>query len=712
LIKKKKRFSLVFLEEGEIYTRDCMGFRQHPGRYPEKRQEKGRIHLCSRSLIFEPQDRETPLVRYSYRDMSGPPEEIMAPRSLYAHTSNATRVTFYITKITELPDLRSPLPYKTIQLQQPQNVLLDFEYESVTSMNEWINNLYERNAGHNAGFDQDSELADLVTQRERGIRFDMSRIESITERPIIQAPMLVKRVHPFMSVPGLLYITDIRLYFQPVYQVSANPVKSIRHTDVCKIHKRRWKLRNVGFEIFTRDNKTLFLSFYTERERDQILGLLLGLAGPECETENSVENTTLKWQLRQISNYDYLLYLNSAAYRTFSDFTQYPVFPWVLSNYDSPELDLNNAANFRNLSLPIGALNPNRLATFKKRYTDMPEPKFLYGTHYSAPGYVIGFLFRRFPLFMLRLHSGKFDSPDRLFNDIAQDWRSVQDNPADVKELIPEFYSDDPSFLQNDLALDLGIKMNGEKVWDVKLPPWAADSRDFLKKMREALESPYVSENLHHWIDLIFGYKQRGEHAFNANNIFHPLTYEGSVDIDSISDPIQKRAIELQIHEFGQTPKQLFKIPHPPRHMVQEEEKEIVKPLKTARMTWNIENVARKSSSQVTEITLHKKRVSSIHKIGDRAITTAHDGCLKVTALERVQKRSFPICELAISCSALINDKTIAAGSYDNRIYIFNLSTGRVINNFQAHDDAITSCEYIESLNAIASGSWDGFVKL
>ena len=60
--------------------------------------------------------------------------------------------------------------------------------------------------------------------------------------------------------------------------------------------------------------------------------------------------------------------------------------------------------------------------------------------------------------------------------------------------------------------------MNGEKVWDVKLPLWASDARDFLSKMREALESPFVSESLHHWIDLIFGYKQRGEHALAFNN--------------------------------------------------------------------------------------------------------------------------------------------------------------------------------------------------
>ena len=32
------------------------------------------------------------------------------------------------------------------------------------------------------------------------------------------------------------------------------------------------------------------------------------------------------------------------------------------------------------------------------------------------------------------------------------------------------------------------------------------------------MESEYVSQNIHHWIDLIFGYKQRGEEAEKAHN--------------------------------------------------------------------------------------------------------------------------------------------------------------------------------------------------
>ena len=68
-------------------------------------------------------------------------------------------------------------------------------------------------------------------------------------------------------------------------------------------------------------------------------------------------------------------------------------------------------------------------------------------------------------------------------------------------------------------SLDLGALPDGKPIGDVTLPPWADDSKQFIAINRDALESPYVSKNLHHWIDLIFGYKQQGEEAVRAHNL-------------------------------------------------------------------------------------------------------------------------------------------------------------------------------------------------
>ena len=96
-----------------------------------------------------------------------------------------------------------------------------------------------------------------------------------------------------------------------------------------------------------------------------------------------------------------------------------------------------------------------------------------------------------------------------------------------MKELIPEFYQGNGEFLINHNGLDLGTRQNGEKVNHVALPPWASSPQQFVGLMRQALESDYVSARLHLWIDLIFGYKQRGSQAVQAKNVFFYLTYDG-----------------------------------------------------------------------------------------------------------------------------------------------------------------------------------------
>ena len=82
---------------------------------------------------------------------------------------------------------------------------------------------------------------------------------------------------------------------------------------------------------------------------------------------------TSAWQHGRITNLEYVLYCNLAAGRSFNDLTQWPVFPWVLADYTSAQLDLDSVASFRDLSLPMGAVNAQRLEMLQQRFREMPR---------------------------------------------------------------------------------------------------------------------------------------------------------------------------------------------------------------------------------------------------------------------------------------------------------------------------------------------------
>ena len=75
----------------------------------------------------------------------------------------------------------------------------------------------------------------------------------------------------------------------------------------------------------------------------------------------------LNSQRREITNYEYLMFLNTVAGRTYNDLNQYPVFPWVITNYTDTTLDLSSPTNYRDLGRPIGALNQSRRQYFEDR---------------------------------------------------------------------------------------------------------------------------------------------------------------------------------------------------------------------------------------------------------------------------------------------------------------------------------------------------------
>ncbi|KAK9825768.1 hypothetical protein WJX74_006071 [Apatococcus lobatus] len=581
------RFSLLLLEEGEQYLHDWTASAEWPEGFAKahaKSTEAGRLRLCSKSIFFEPDQAKLPITRIPFTHV----------QELEFTDSKSFRIIS--TMLTTMRPNNLDVPYGTHkgkavswQFSLPYAPLDEFMLQAQKQLA--LSRLPR------------AEREDLLQAEKfdqaKATAFDTSRLVDFSEEIVCDAPAVLHS--PLTTSPGRLVISPQRLYFQPKHDITGHmPCHSHPLSLVAAISRRRAVLRPTGLEVFFAGASaheaikgpfwgmpSAFFAFATQATRDSTLSVLkeqgslaTGLPGGEqaakaCPDLLEAESewpprVQAAWQAGHISNFAYLLYLNLTAGRSLNDLGQWPIFPWVLCDFRQPKLDLNDSTMFRDLSKPVGALNPKRLAMLTTRFQEMPrgtgcDPPFMYGTHYSCPGYVMFWMVRAAPGHLLRLQNGRFDSPDRMFCDLAEAWDSVMSNPTDVKELIPEFFLSDVRFLQNLDSLPLGTRQNGRPVGDVKLPAWAQSPADFLRKHRAALESAHVSAHLHEWIDLIFGFKQQGAEAEKAGNVFHHLTYEGGVDLDSITDAQERQAVEAQINEFGQCPAQLFPSPHPPK---------------------------------------------------------------------------------------------------------------------------------------------------
>ncbi|XP_063441618.1 protein FAN-like isoform X2 [Mytilus trossulus] len=732
----KERFNLLLLDPGEIYFEDYSVF-YYPCGLPEqeaiKRKQRGHLKICSKSMVFVPKESQYPILKFPLRYVTEVDEWSGGLFSKIDHKDKMIKVACTQTVAMKENNILSPYVF----IKEPAEHIFSLNYVVVDDCLPQICQLHR--ASTLPPSEQNAMINAIVLSRRSRVKFNTSWLEDLYENIVLETQG--DRITPLVTNPGRIMLTNKILYFQPFNNIESIPVIKIRLKDINRLIKRRFLLRQIGIEIFCKDGSScthLYLSLSSPELRNDLFFKMKEQSDLDLESPGQ-EDMTLRWQSGNISNYHYLMYLNSLADRSFSDLTQYPVMPWILSDYSSSHLDLNDPSVFRDLSKPIGALNEDRIEKTRERYREMPEPKFLYGSHYSTPGYVLFYLARIAPEYVLCLQNGKFDQPDRMFNSLLDTWQNCLEGAADFKELIPEFYSPDhPDFLYNKGITNFGIRQDGKPIGDVDLPPWAISPEDFKESLRMALESDYVSSHLHHWIDLIFGYKQRGEEAEKADNVFYYMTYEGAVDLDSISDPNERARMEIQIMEFGQTPKQLFKTQHPqkfqhpsPQSTVQftQEVKEGNSPTpenSDDMLSTDTDEDQTHSTTTVFDVqelnnlelfhqyTLHKDSVTDLclARDGRNIFSVSQDSFLKMYSLEEQrQLRSVNVSSMALSsCQLLPDNLTIVVGSWDNNVYFYSIEFGRILETLIAHDDAVSDVFWIN--NILFTSSWDSTVKM
>ncbi|KAG1898251.1 uncharacterized protein F5891DRAFT_1238965 [Suillus fuscotomentosus] len=638
------------------------------------------------------------------------------------------------------------------------------------------------------GEDGDHQLAEEVTEDKlRRVRHQLEPGD------VIEAVSTVCRVSGVDSFLGMLIFGRTHLYMleglvensegevidagdasEGLFLISGSAV-DVRNSQraqrwsleqVSGFSDRMFLFQDVGFEIFFKDSRTLLVIFLDKSRRQVASQMLLSIAlkmrtsdpsltprsitpksllrsrSSTSAVEKELQLAQQQWQNRELSNFGYLSILNQLSGRTPNDATQYPVFPWVLNDYVSEVLDLSSTDVFRDLTKPMGALTAERCEAAETRYTNLSsvdEEPFHYGTHFSSSMIVCHFNIRMQPFTNMfkTLQGGNWDLPDRLFADIRRTYSSAShDIRGDVRELIPEFFTCS-EFLENSSNLDFGISQTtGERIHNVKLPAWAkGDPLLFIVMHRRVLEGHYVSKNLPAWIDLIWGCKQRD---VDSVNVFHPLSYEGAIDLDKITNDLERQATVGIIHNFGQTPKKLFTSPHPPRNLegflslpvtiargVPEDALALARDSKPFKGKFVLDSAVSNISVDLFDGKYSGIRPSPLGAIGLPSISheqiewdqNASDRSLRLVSHGKVTQ---VIEQVALTCAAFADQDTLATGSGDNivRVWRVNQASGRsrrhasstlsMTHLLRGHTERVACIATSRTWSVIVSGSKDG----
>ena len=393
---------------------------------------------------------------------------------------------------------------------------------------------------------------------------------------------------------------------------------AIKYNEIKWIFRRRYYYKNSALEIFTNKNKSFYFNFKYEKERELVLEnilkklkyynkIIVDLKDPKDSFENVVgyqhNNINIdirksffkkkvvclsekieSWKKWKISNFEFLMWLNIYSNRSYNDISQYPVFPWLLTNFEDPlqkkneqnDVNSNNKNidqaelidyTYRDLSTPIGMLEigedglkrkENFITTFEELKNEVEEfsgqKPYFYGSNYSNPIYTCNFLVRVFPFthISIELQGDKLDNSNRLFYSIKNTFTTCTSLKTDVRELIPEFFYL-PEMLLNVNDLELGKREDGSLVNHV-FSPCNNDPYKFIGMMKNILENNKVSYNLQNWVDLIFGVKVRGKEAELARNIFSEASYQENIDLNKVGD----KNTYLRMVEFGLIPNQIM----------------------------------------------------------------------------------------------------------------------------------------------------------
>lgn len=189
------------------------------------------------------------------------------------------------------------------------------------------------------------------------------------------------RIVPGEELPGEVILSGDNLYFfcEACHLILDHCDKvKVPRAQIYQILRRRYMLEDRAAEVFVQ-NQSYFFVFRTQKDREDFVHVFSAktststFGNKSFLLNSSLTTVTSQWVKGNVSNFDYLMYLNTAAGRTYCDLMQYPVFPFVLAKYETPQLDLRVPASYRDLRKPMAVQDPSKedhfISTYNVKYS-------------------------------------------------------------------------------------------------------------------------------------------------------------------------------------------------------------------------------------------------------------------------------------------------------------------------------------------------------
>ena len=527
-----------------------------------------------------------------------------------------------------------------------------------------------------------------TTNHVKGVIYHLNDIENLNENYfyfcIVEQPDKQEKIKSYEDFDSLNDSCFSSIFRNNINKKDKNTYLKINFNEINFIFCRKYCYKDNSLEVFTSSHRSYYFKFKNQEKRNKFLEHILSILNKDSslfkklfkpihsineygkkiilgyykDIENNYEYSNINnikelWKNSKISCFEYLMWINIFGNRSFRDMSQYPVFPWIITDYktDTFEEIINNKT-IRNFKLPMGLLSldekgkerqegyinsykymclelddddiidlkikeddennneeqndkpdnsiedkikdntlpkiPQYGFNIEKLYKDLSveyeKIPYLFGSHYNNAMYISHYMGRLFPysLTMIEIQGAGFDCAERLFICLQKTFSSAASEKCDVRELIPEFYSM-PEFFMNINKLNFGeictnnyldaityydelFEQNGKKqkipIEDVLFPKWSKDNAYiFILKSKELLENNNLID-LNPWIDLIFGYTQRGRPAQQVGNLFLPCSYDGVINSRVKDEDLLKNRNDLEykmrLFELGVNPTKVF----------------------------------------------------------------------------------------------------------------------------------------------------------